>query len=306
MSRFIIGIDGGGTKTLGVLYDINGKEIKRSVSGFTNFNIDMQKAKSNMLEVLDDLTKNISSFDELFIQMGISGYSKIKDKQAYEKEIGARYRANASLESDVLIALYDVKKDDNVNVIIVIGGTGSVLMFSDQHRLEQLGGFGHLLGDEGSAYHLSMSALKDVIKTYEQENRYDDFGKAILNHLKIKDQFDIRDFVYGNDKTTVAGLAKFISELALLGHEKAKLLLEDEARHLARQTVQAYLKLTDKEKVIIALRGGFLINAPYVKETLVNELKMSIKDFEINESNESPVKGAYYLSLLKLSKEVNP
>ena len=121
-------------------------------------------------------------------------------------------------------------------------------MFSDQHRLEQLGGFGHLLGDEGSAYHLSVSALKDVIKTYEQENRYDDFGKAILNHLKIKDQFDIRDFVYGNDKTTIAGLAKFISELALLGHEKAKLLLEDEARHLARQTVQAYLKLTDKEK----------------------------------------------------------
>lgn len=303
MSKYIIGIDGGGTKTLGVLYDFKGNELKRSISGFTNFNIDLIKAKANMLEVLDELTKDIKLADELFIQMGISGYSKIKDKNAYEDEIAKRYHATASLESDVLIALYDVKKDQEVNVIMVIGGTGSVLMYSDQYRLEQVGGFGHLLGDEGSAYHLSISALKMIISSYEDTNKYDDFSTKIMDYLNIHDQFDVRDYVYNHDKTTIASLAKFISLLALDGNEKAKELILDEANHLARQTVKAYLKLQEKDKVIIALRGGFLTNAPFVKQKLIKELEMSIKDFEINESKESPVKGAYYLSLLKLAKE---
>lgn len=303
MSKYIIGIDGGGTKTLGVLYDFKGNELKRTISGFTNFNIDLIKAKANMLEVLDELTKDIKLADELFIQMGISGYSKIKDKNAYEDEIAKRYHATASLESDVLIALYDVKKDQEVNVIMVIGGTGSVLMYSDQYRLEQVGGFGHLLGDEGSAYHLSISALKMIISSYEDTNKYDDFSTQIMDYLNIHDQFDVRDYVYNHDKTTIASLAKFISLLALDGNEKAKELILDEANHLARQTVKAYLKLQEKDKVIIALRGGFLTNAPFVKQKLIKELEMSIKDFEINESKESPVKGAYYLSLLKLAKE---
>lgn len=302
MNKFIIGIDGGGTKTLGVLYDIEGNELKRSIAGFTNFNIDINKAKANMLVVLDDLTKDINPSDELFIQMGISGYSKIKDRKTYETEVGSRYHATASLESDVLIALYDVKKDEEVNVIMVIGGTGSVLMYSDQYRLEQVGGFGHLLGDEGSAYHLSIMALKTIINEYEDSSEFDDFAKRILSHLNLQNQFDVRDFVYENDKTTIASLAKFVSKLALDGDEKAIELINDEAKHLARQTVKAYLKLQEKDKVIIAFRGGFLTNAPYVKETLIKELKMSIKDFEINTNTNSPVKGAYYLSLLKLSK----
>lgn len=302
MNKYIIGIDGGGTKTLGVLYDITGHEITRYTAGFSNFNIHYEQAEKNLFEVLDALTKDIDKQDQLYIQMGISGYSKIKNKLEFETELGYKYNAEVSIESDALIALYDVKKDLDVNVILVIGGTGSVLMYSDQERLEQVGGFGHLLGDEGSAYHLSIQALKDVIRTYEETNTYDAFGKAILKHLNVKDQYGIRDFVYGKDKTTIANTAIFISDLALSGDEKARSLIEDEGRHLARQTVRSYLKLQDKSKLIIALRGGFLTKAPFIKETYINEIKMSIKDFEINESDDSPVKGAYYLSLLKLKK----
>lgn len=302
MSKYIIGVDGGGTTTLGVLYDLEGRELKRKISGFTNYNIDLEKAKLHMIEILDDLTIDLKETDEIFIQMGVSGYSKILDKETYEKDLALRYHATVSLESDVLIALYDVKKDKDANVIVVIGGTGSVLMFVNQDQLEQIGGFGHLLGDEGSAYHLSMNALRDIIKHYENNNSYDEFAKSILNHLGIKDKFGVRDYVYANDKTTIANLAKHVSKLANEGNLKAKELLEEEGRQLARQTVQAYLKLRNKEEVIIALRGGFLLNAPYVKETLIKELKMSIPSFKIDESDESPVKGAYYLSLLKLSK----
>jgi N-acetylglucosamine kinase-like BadF-type ATPase len=302
MSKYIIGVDGGGTKTLGVLYNLEGREIKRYVSGFSNFNIDYDQATKNLFDVLDQLTKDLKHTDELWIQLGISGYSKIREKESFEDALGEKYNAKVSLESDVLIALYDVKKTLNVNVIMVIGGTGSVVMYSDQHRLEQIGGFGHLLGDEGSAYHLSITALKDVIDVYEDQGSYDDFGELILDHLDIKHHFGIRDFVYANEKTKVADISTFINQLAVDGNEKAIQMIEDEANSLARQTIRAYLKMNSNEHLIIALRGGFLTKSSIMKNTFIEQINMSIKDYELNESDESPVKGAYYLSLLKLKK----
>jgi N-acetylglucosamine kinase-like BadF-type ATPase len=302
MSNYIIGVDGGGTKTLGVLYNLEGKEIKRYVSGFSNFNIDYDQATNNLFDVLDHLTIDLKHTDELWIQLGISGYSKIREKESFEDALGEKYHAKVSLESDVLIALYDVKKTLDVNVIMVIGGTGSVVMYSDQQRLEQIGGFGHLLGDEGSAYHLSITALKDVIDVYEDKGSYDEFGKLILEHLNVKHHFGIRDFVYANEKTKVADISTFIDHLARNNHEKAIKMIEDEAKSLARQTIRAYLKMHSDEHLIIALRGGFLTKSSLMKKTFLEEIDMSIKDYEINESDESPVRGAYYLSLLKLKK----
>ncbi|AUD66042.1 hypothetical protein BK011_10200 [Tenericutes bacterium MZ-XQ] len=302
MSNYIIGVDGGGTKTLGVLYNLEGVEIKRYTSGFSNFNIDYDQATQNLFDVLDHLTKDLKQTDELWIQLGISGYSKIREKASFEDALGEKYHAKVSLESDVLIALYDVKKTMNVNVIMVIGGTGSVVMYSDEQRLEQIGGYGHLLGDEGSAYHLSISALKDVIDVYEDKGSYDEFGKLILDHLNVKHHFGIRDFVYANEKTKVAKISSYIDQLASNGNTKAIKFIEDEAKTLARQTIRAYLKMKHRQKLIIALRGGFLTKSAIMKKYFLEQIKMSIKDFDLNENDESPVKGAYYLSLLKLKK----
>ena len=302
MSKYIIGVDGGGTKTLGVLYNLEGLEIKRHVSGFSNFNINYDQATQNLCDVLDHLTKDLKQTDDLWIQLGISGYSKIREKESFEDALGEKYHAKVSLESDVLIALYDVKRSLNGNVIMVIGGTGSVVMYSDQNRLEQIGGYGHLLGDEGSAYHLSITALKDVIDVFEDQGNYDTFGKLILEHLNVKHHFGLRDFVYANEKTKVAEISAFINEIATLGNEKAIKMIKDEAYSLAKQTNRAYLKMNSKEHLIIALRGGFLTKSTLMKNTFLEYINKSIKDYELNESNESPVKGAYYLSLLKLKK----
>jgi len=60
-----------------------------------------------------------------------------------------------------------------------------------------------------------------------------------------------------------------------------------------------------KRRLVLSRKGwggGFLLNAPYVKETLIEELRKSIKDFEIDIYPIEPVIGAYYLGFLKLSK----
>ncbi|MFA5474176.1 MAG: BadF/BadG/BcrA/BcrD ATPase family protein [Acholeplasmataceae bacterium] len=302
MANYIIGVDGGGTKTLGVLYDMTGKKLLSHTVGFTNFNIDYDQAKANLIELLDYLYRRTPLLTLSYIQLGISGYSKVTDKKAFEKELSLRYGTTVSLESDVMIAYYDIKRESDKNVLVVIGGTGSVIMYSNKNRLEQHGGYGHILGDEGSAYHLSITALKDVIAVHDETDAFDEFGKYILEHLSLKTKYDVRDYVYNNDKSKVARLSEFIKMMAEAKVEKAVAMVQAEAEALAKQTLQAYAKMKNKENLVIALRGGFLTKGDIAKKMFVKELRKNIKDFKVNESEESPVKGAYYLSLSKLKK----
>ena len=302
MSKYIIGIDGGGTKTLGVLFDINGRELKRVEFGFSNFSIDEDIAKANVEKTIEALEKDLEKNRELFIQMGIAGYSKIKKSTQFVKSLEKKFNAFVDLDSDAIIALYSVKQNKNVNVIMVIGGTGSVLMVSDGDQARMVGGFGHLLGDEGSAYHLAITALKKIIEEKESNQEMSELSKLVLKEIEALDYLDIKNFVYNNNKSDIARLAKFIAQCALNNDLDAISLLKQEGRYLAKQTLNAYKLANKNEKVVIALRGGFLLNAPYVKDTLIEELKISLKDFELDIHPIEPVIGAYYLGFLKLSK----
>lgn len=302
MNKYIIGIDGGGTKTLGVLFDINGKELRRVEHGFSNFSIDEDIAKENVEKTIKDLVKDLEQDRELFVQMGIAGYSKIKKSTQFINALEKQFQATVDLDSDAIIALYSVKKDQDINVIMVIGGTGSVLMITDGEKANLIGGFGHLLGDEGSAYHLAITALKKIIEEKESNQAYSNLSEMILKEIHVTDYQDIKNFVYNSNKSDIAKLSKFIADCALHQDQDAIDLLRYEGKLLARQTINAYNKSNRKEKVVIALRGGFLLNAPYVKETLVEELDKSLKDFEIDIYPIEPVIGAYYLGFLKLSK----
>lgn len=58
-------------------------------------------------------------------------------------------------------------------------------------------------------------------------------------------------------------------------------------------------------EVRIGVRGSFLLNAPYVLETLIKSLdQMNIK-YTIDDSLSDPVIGAYYLAMEYLKEEVN-
>jgi len=302
MNKYIIGIDGGGTKTLGVLFDINGNELRRVEHGFSNFSIDEDIAKENVEKTIKDLVKDLEQDRELFVQMGIAGYSKIKKSTQFINALEKQFQATVDLDSDAIIALYSVKKDKDINVIMVIGGTGSVLMVTDGEKANLVGGFGHLLGDEGSAYHLAITTLKKIIEEKESNQTYSNLSEMILKEIHVTDYQDIKNFVYNSNKSDIAKLSKFIADCALHQDQDAIDLLRYEGRLLAKQTINAYNKSNRKEKVVIALRGGFLLNAPYVKETLVEELDKSLKDFEIDIYPIEPVIGAYYLGFLKLSK----
>jgi len=299
MSKHIIGVDGGGTKTLAVLFDETGKIIKRHETGFSNFSIDEQTAKLNIIEAIDEIYNTLDDPKDLMIVIGVAGLAKLRGKETFKAQVQTRFKADVLLETDALIALHSVPNPEHNSVIMAIGGTGSVVMAGEGLEVTMIGGFGHLLGDEGSAYHFVKNTLKYVIDDFESHQTASDFSKTILKKLKIDDYHNLIDFMYNQSKSEIAQFSKVIVGLEQDGFNEVKTLLEKEASFAADLIIKGYHKLNNQQNVIIALRGGFITQAPHVKDTLIESLNQVIKDYTLDLSNKEPVTGAYYLGSLK-------
>lgn len=294
MSHYIIGIDGGGTKTLGVLFDLDGNEIKRSIAGFANFSVDETKTINNIKSVLNELTKDIKgTIDQTII--GIAGYTNYLGKDKLVNELKELYQTPIKMVTDAEIALYSVKQDKDLDVILILGGTGSVIIVGKNEEIEYIGGYGHILGDKGSAYHLSITLLQDIIQRKEEQKEITLLQGQVLSEIHSKGFKGIKEFVYNSSKSEIATLSMLAAYYAERGEKDAIELFKKEAYHLAEQTKNAY-QLLDHDTVIIGLKGGFLLNAPFVKESLIEELKKSSISYQLNDEETEPVKGAYYLA----------
>lgn len=301
MYDYVIGIDGGGTKTLGVLYDFNGKEIKRIQVGFSSFTVDEERSKSTIIKLISELVLGIVKTKKVFIQMGISGASRLSDPKSFIKEIEKKFDCDASLEIDAIISLYAVPKKQDESLIMAIGGTGSVIMINNNKEINRLGGWGHLLGGGGSAYHLVISAFKKLTDEYDSGVPFSLVSKHLIKVVGAETSQKIVEFVYNTDKST---LAKLSLEIQTLGKKDpvVKKLLINEGKLLAEQIILAYKRYVKEGKVVVALRGSFALKALYVKETVMEEVKKEISNIRFDIDGPEPVYGAYVLAKNKIEK----
>lgn len=301
MKKYIISVDGGGTKTNGVLYDIKGKPLKEETSGYTNFYVNETIARKHLFQVLDGLTRGLVKPYQLVIILGISG-STGTNKEALETEINQKYHACTYLYSDDILALHSVKKNQDMQVILMIGGTGSSITYTSDDTVAQIGGFGHLLGDEGSAYHASIKALKYVIRQIEAKEPLSLLSKEILSYMDGSTKDDIKSFVYGHEKTKIAEIATVIDQCARKNDYTAQEIIKKEAQEAARQIIYAYKNMDKPERLIIALRGGFITKAYQIEDVLTKSLDQTIMHYQLDKQAILPTMGGYYMGIKILEK----
>ena len=176
----IIAIDGGGTKTLGVLYTKDGKELRRTIKGMCNISVDFDLSISNLINTIQDLICDFSTNDIEIIQIGLAGYINQEITQKIEKQLHEKFEIPCNVVLDADIALYSIKKTDLVDTVLIIGGTGSIIAYEYEDNIKYIGGYGHLLGDEGSAYHLVINSIKKLLLKLEENNIPNRFDKELL------------------------------------------------------------------------------------------------------------------------------
>ena len=296
--KYYLGIDGGGTRTTAAVADEKGNVLFRSVGKSINFySVGMEKARENLDDVIGDIYKNISEveFENAFI-----GCSAL-DNEASEENISALCDGiikakKIGMNSDVYVALASSGKD--VCRVVAICGTGSIVTGIDESgNVKTKGGWGHIFGDEGSAYSISVNALKASAMLYD-EGKITPLVKKAEEFFGVDDFRNAIDIIYSPEITKDV-LAYFSVEVGRIVEEDfvAKTVIVNEA-HFFSKTVLALLNEM-KNCTLLSLYGGVFQNNVIFKNSFIEDIKEFHPDLKIEMLNLPPEEGA-----LKIAREM--
>ncbi len=231
----ILGVEGGGTKTAWVL-------VERTVAGVAdpaahNLQI-IEQGKlppSNFrLATPERLRAIFSQLPKEIDRAGIflAGCGTEEDRTSLSRlcsEIwpNAKIITGSDRESGFAAAL------GHADGIVVNAGSGSSVTGRRGDHIEKAGGWGHILGDAGGGYFISVQALRLVLREYDLHRGEAQFAASILRALALNNFDQLVRWAQVADKMEIAMLAPVVCEAATNGDEPVIEILEEGARVLS-------------------------------------------------------------------------
>ncbi len=269
MSRaWIFGIDGGGTSARlrieaedgSVLFTAEGGSMNPRSAGW-------EGARSTLLALFRSCYSqtNLSPSDCLAGCAGIAGIDRPEDTASMEQLV----RECGSFEPDTPL----IMKNDSIpglvgafgelRGILLVAGTGSIAIgASAAGKIVRSGGWGHILGDEGSAYWVGREALNAAIRYHDRRGPETSLLGRALAWFGIKEPFGLIPAVYEQfDKAKIAAFARVVAEAREQGDMVAQQIMHHAADELASLVVSVAIRLGEAlSGGRIALSGGFITN----------------------------------------------
>ncbi|MBL4932727.1 N-acetylglucosamine kinase [Clostridium paridis] len=290
--EYVIGIDGGGTKTEAVAYDLNGEAITSAVTGFGNLLNGEEEALNNIINAIKQVVETYGIEGLKGLYLGLAGAEVDDNAKIVQERIKKELCIDSTVMNDGELALKALLKGEDG--VLTIAGTGSVAFGIKNGKEARCGGWGNLLGDEGSAYKIAIEAFKNMIYENDFGIEMSELSKEILESLKMKKVDEIIGFVYSNTKDEVASITPIVSKRADLGDKIAIDILKSEGLAIAKTTERVYKKL-GFQSASIGIVGGVLKKSKILRETFEEYLNKNANIIAFVDEEVSPAKGAYYL-----------
>ncbi len=301
--NYIVGLDGGGTKTKCVFADESGKPVLELSGGPANFlSTGNDKAAANIISLVKSgLTKLDSSFDNILIVMaGISGAGRKLHadmlKESLLKKLPEGF-TNIFVESDARAALEGALGGEPGAVLIA--GTGSVIFGKDKSgRIHRAGGFGRVIGDEGSGYSIGVKTLRLIAGVLDGRDQTSEMFDQFRTIFHIDTEDDLISLVH-NPGFDAASIALFTIRCADENIKEAKKILDEEAGELIKQ-VKAVKKKMKEDPLKLAMIGSLVENDNYYSR-LMNEKITAMQGMELIARKHPPEMGAVIMAQNLLS-----
>ncbi|MGE1010075.1 BadF/BadG/BcrA/BcrD ATPase family protein [Bacillus cereus] len=290
--KYMIGVDGGGTKTEAIAFDQDGKEIISGKSGFGNILIDFEEALVHIMEAIDQCQKNVVKGHCVCICLGLAGISGTNTNELTLR-LKQKYGVQIEVFNDAMIAHAAALKGKDG--ILTIGGTGAICIGKKGNVYEYSGGWGHILGDEGSGYWIALQGLKRMANQFDQGVTLCPLSLRIQDEFQLLTSSHIKRLVYSSSKDKVAAIAPLVIREARNGNDAAQKIIMQAAKELTRITVNIYNKMQFDESTSIAVSGSILRFVPEIYAEFKKCCEKSIGEVTFVPQSEPAAKGAYYL-----------
>lgn len=284
---YVLGIDGGGTKTTGVIANSRGEKLAEDTVGSTNPNSIGIKALKDAFDTLFMSLKqqNPDAYSQIVhVFAGIAGGAHPQNKRDIKQLISSLVaeEVDVTVDNDAITALYSGTL--GTPGIVQIAGTGSITYgLNDQGERDRVGGWGYLLGEEGSGYALGSDALRTSFSAYDGTGDQTELQTLICSFFQVNSVPDIVHQIYHatNIKEQIASLSRLVVEAADNEDAVAMRIVQRNGRAIGESINCLSRKLfngRERDKGIpVVLTGGVFnrldLFKPFIKEKIQNTMK---------------------------------
>lgn len=300
--KYLIGLDGGGTKTKCVITDMRFQPLYECQGGPSNFLIiGTEKVSETILTLVLDCVSflNISVEEIASIFIGTTGAGRVSDANKLKDDfiaysLSKGYSFNTfNVESDARIALEGAFSGKAGSLLIA--GTGSVIFGKDSKgQIHRVGGFGRLIGDEGSGNTIGRRGLNQVAKDLDGRGEKTELTKLLNVHFGISDTPQLITEVYRNN-FDMATFAPKVIEAAKNGDNAANRILEEESDELILH-VKSIFNMIGEESMKLCLVGGTIATENYYAEMFRRKIETQLPKVKIIMAENPPEIGAAFMA----------
>jgi N-acetylglucosamine kinase-like BadF-type ATPase len=260
-SRLLLAVDGGGTQTRALVTDLEGRVLGRGVGPASNHHrVGLEHFRDALSLAIDGALREAgAALPFAAACFGLAGVDGPEDEERvsrWAREQAVAERVRVVNDSELILAAGTPQGWG----VALISGTGSVcLARHPDGRTARAGGWGYLLGDEGSGYQLALRALRACTQTADGRAQAHALLEAVLRHWSLPNAQALIGHVHAGStgQAEIAALAGVVLDLASAGDPAAQALAGEAAQDLARhvETVVRRLGLT---RPPLALAGGLM------------------------------------------------
>ncbi len=265
MTEWVLGLDGGGTKTAFAVADQAGHVLGPFAGAGIN-PFDQPRWRS----VLDKLLEQcpIKPEELVFSSFGLPGYGEsvgISSQQLQAVKNFAGERCVAL--NDVAVAFAGALAGQPG--VLILAGTGSMVWAGDGTQEIRVGGWGEGFGDEGSAHWIGQRALQKLSWTLDGRLTDAAFRDALLETIGVRNGAGLIEWFYAleHPRSSVASLARSVDRLVEAGNATALAILHDASGLLETQARAAWHRLGLDSTAKFSYAGS-VFNSGTVREAL--------------------------------------
>lgn len=315
--NYVLGIDGGGSKTVCILMQDTGEVLGRGEAGSSNYqNIGIQATLQSIESAIFAALNHINYIRIQAICLGLAGVGRAADIEIVKALLPdlqtskllpitwALQSSNIVICNDALIALVG-GIGDNVG-IVVAAGTGSIVFGRNhQGKTKRVGGWGYILGDEGSAYKIAVAGMQAALKAYDGREMSTSLVEAFKQHLNLASIEDLIEVIYrhGWGVKEIAALAPIVDLTAASGDEVANNIIESAVQDLVKATSTVIDAIFISAAFEIVTTGSVWQGSSKIHERFAGCIVAKFPSAKVIFPRNEPAYGAALLALKSLARK---
>lgn len=307
MESFVIGVDGGGSKTRAVLASERGEHLAEAVgAGSAVRPGEAERSAGIIAGVVRDVMERAERTDQRprVLCVGVAGVGRESERQALFEALSSQELADEVIvQSDFLIALEDAF-GDGPGVLLIAGTGSSAFGRSPAGATARCGGWGPIIGDEGGGAWIGRRALSVVAAASDGREPETALTGAILTATESNEAADLIRWAAGADSGKLATLAPVVLSVADAGDLRANAIVSMAVEELALhvRALARQLFLDERASVPVAFTGGLLTKGAPLRKRLDHRLKTAVPGAQVHAGAIDPARGAVRSAMKQLQE----